>query len=113
MLQTIVTENDLGVRVAGQQGCGGFETLSCHKDGRASGLLDQGRFITDTCNDTVSEHFAAVAGKAAVAARDHAHPDAPGLQVLDQGHHHGRLARPTGDDVANDNHRDRHALHLE
>ena len=105
MLQTVVANDQVGVRIGPQQGLQRIAAAAGHKHRRAGTLLDQQRLIATQFCRKLRQHFQASLDKPSITARDHAGASACGLQVLHHGHDQRCFASATGHQIAHHHHR--------
>ena len=107
VLKAVVREDDVAVRMAGQQVASGCDAIAGDDDGVA-GAREEQRLVADTARIVVrrDRRRRAVARDPAVAAADDAGPKAASRERVRERRDERRLAAPAGGDVADDDDRD-------
>ena len=113
MLQTVVADDDVGLRVLGEQGTGGLMAVARYKNRCPGGARNQQGLVAYLLCARRRAHRLTRLPVAPKPARDHAHAQSPRLQVAHQRNHRGRFARATGHHIAHHDHKGVYALALE
>src|SRR5690606_9504261 len=107
MLQTIGANEDIALRMYGEQGAAGSHPVGAHPDRASTAAKKKQRLVTHYSSGTVGIYGTHALQFAAISAADDAGPEARLFELLRQPYHQWRLAGTTDADVADHNQRHR------
>ena len=112
MLQAVVADDHVHLRVGSAQAPCGLRSLAADPCRRGGGARDERGLVANFGGRRVGAHCARGIAAAAVAARDHARVPSASTQRAHQRDHGGRLASTADDEVADNDHRNWQRLRL-
>ena len=105
MLQAIVADDDVDVRVQAQQFLAGGHSITPHDHRRTGAQAQQQRFIAAACSGRVRLHVDKSRVNTPVPARNDSGVETLFAQQANDGHHRGGLARAAGNQITDHDHR--------